>query len=58
MKRRLASFFIMLALPPSLGFSQNPPKSLTETTPEAASVDGLSVVYEAVFFRPVPACIG
>lgn len=50
MKRRLASFFIILALPPSLGFSQNPPKSLTETTPEAASVDGLSVVYEAVFF--------
>ena len=50
MKRRLASFFITFALSPSLGFSQNPPKSPTETALEAASVDDLSVVYEAAYF--------
>ena len=50
MKRRLASFFIAFALSPSLGFSQNPPKSPTETALEAASVDDLSVVYEAAYF--------
>ena len=50
MKPCLASFSIILALSPSLGFSQNAPKSPEETTAEAASVDGLSVVYEAVFF--------
>jgi len=50
MKRRLASFFITFALSPSLGFSQNPSKSPTETALEAASVDDLSVVYEAAYF--------
>ena len=50
MKRRLASFLITFALSPSLGFSQNPPKSPTETALEAASVDDLSVVYEAAYF--------
>jgi len=50
MKRRLASFFITFALSPSLGFSQNPPKSPTETALEGASVDDLSVVYEAAYF--------
>ena len=49
MKRRLASFFTILALSPSLGLSQNP-ESPTETAPEPASVDDLSVVYEAAYF--------
>ena len=50
MKRRLASFFTILALSPSLGFSQNPQESAAESAPEAASVDDLSVVYKADYF--------
>lgn len=51
MKRRLASFFTILALSPSLGFSQNPQESAAESAPEAASVDDLSVVYKAAYFE-------
>ncbi|MDP4782445.1 MAG: TonB-dependent receptor plug domain-containing protein [Gammaproteobacteria bacterium] len=50
MKRRLASFFTILALSPSLGFSQNPQASAAESAPEVASVDDLSVVYKADYF--------